>query len=123
MEPTNKAKYPVKEFCPKESSKINAQATTGIFLEIEAVNLASELKARFTLVVVDPISPKNIEITAAVVVAAIDMKIVSNNLSSILGSRVSVSCDMSMLEKIQYNAAGNVVIPCSALKSVMMEDA
>src|SRR5699024_11100467 len=42
-EPKNKARNPVIEFVPKLMTKINAQATTGILRDIEAIIFAASI--------------------------------------------------------------------------------
>src|SRR5699024_1972504 len=97
---------------------MRAHATTGIFLDTDAINRANELNVRLIRVVFDPINPRKIEITPAVVVAAIDIKIVSTNLSMMLGSRSSDSCVTTKLEMIQLIAAASVATPYRTLKFV-----
>src|SRR5699024_3309030 len=120
--PTNNARNPVTEFCPKEINKISDHATTGIFRENDAINRAITLKKLFTFVVCDPSSARKIDTTAANVVAAMDIKIVSINLFKTSGILASVSAVISRLENIHTIASGIVAILSSSRNSVIAAD-
>lgn len=85
-EAENKAKNPVMELCPKEKSRINAHAATGILRETVAIPLLIALNNPFTFVVFEPHIAKKVAKIAADVVEATDIKTVSCNLLKISGS-------------------------------------
>src|SRR5690606_17325151 len=107
---------------PNDNKRINAQATTGIFLDAEATNLANTPKTLLVPVVFDPIRLKRKATAVPVVVAAIDMRIVSSNFSKIVGRRSNDSWLINKFENIHVPAFGKVARPWKMLNPVMAEE-
>jgi hypothetical protein len=83
----NKAKKPVRTFCPKEKRSSIAQTTSGTFLKNAATTLTARAIQGFALVVLVPMRLKKNEHSAAHTVTATDTRAVSVSFDSILGKR------------------------------------
>ena len=107
----NRAKKPVRIFCPKENISSIAHTTSGTFLK----NAATILTIRFTIplkpVAFEPNKLKQKANIAAITVTATDSRAVSISLSSIFGKRSIAFSSGMRLCPIHAIAFGNEASP------------
>ena len=91
-----------------------------MFLEIEAISLLRVLIIPFILVALEPITPKNKANIAAVVVAAIDKRIVSINFDTISG--ILLKASLVGINSVNNHpiALGTEAIPSMVLNSTIL---